>query len=215
MTQAIASIRKEYKLKSLTEQQVSTNPFHQFNLWWIEAIRSNIEEVNAMTLATCGIDNKPTARIVLLKDIIENKGFVFYTNYQSKKGTQLAQNPYTTLVFFWIPLERQVRIEGVASKIEDVISSNYFESRPLESQIGAWASPQSQVIPNRSWLENQEQFYIKKYAQQPIGRPKHWGGYIVKPTLIEFWQGRPNRLHDRIQYTYKKNDDWKIERLAP
>lgn len=215
MTQTIADIRKDYKLKSLTEQQVEPNPFHQFNLWWTEAINSNIEEVNAMTLATCDMDNKPTARIVLLKDIVEDEGFVFYTNYQSKKGKQLEQNPYTALVFFWIPLERQIRIEGTASKIEEAASSSYFKSRPLESQIGAWASPQSQVIANRHWLENQEQLYIKKYTQQPIERPKHWGGYIVKPTLIEFWQGRPSRLHDRIQYTYQKDNTWKIERLAP
>ncbi len=210
----IADLRKEYKMKILVEEEIQSNPFDQFRLWWQEAINSGVDEINAMTLATCGVDGKPSARIVLLKDIT-NEGFTFFTNYESRKGNQLANNASAALVFFWSVLERQIRIEGVVSKIEENTSNAYFKTRPLGSQIGAWASPQSKVIPNRSWLELQEQQTMKKFSQIEIPKPPYWGGYIVKPTLIEFWQGRPNRLHDRIQYTLQRNQLWKIERLAP
>lgn len=210
----IAHIRKDYTLKSLTEDEVQSNPFDQFKLWWDEAIHSNIEEVNAMTLATSDINGKPSARIVLLKDFSE-KGFVFFTNYESRKGKDLELNPYAALVFFWAALERQVRIEGTVLKVDEQISKNYFKTRPKASQISAWASPQSTVIPNRNWLNKQEKKIIQQYTKTEIQYPSHWGGYIVQPVLIEFWQGRPSRLHDRIQYSLQKNKTWKIERLAP
>lgn len=212
--QEIATIRKDYKLKSLIEEEIQSNPLDQFKIWWEEAINSNIEEVNAMTLATADINGKPSARIVLLKDFTE-KGFIFYTNYNSNKGQELNNNAQAALVFFWAALERQVRIEGKVLKVETKVSNSYFKSRPKASQISTWASPQSKVIPNREWLNKQEEQFINRYTQIEVPRPSYWGGYIVNPIRIEFWQGRPNRLHDRIQYTLQKNKTWKVERLAP
>jgi pyridoxamine 5'-phosphate oxidase len=213
-TNAIANIRKEYKLQTLAEKDVLKDPFAQFDKWWQEAIHSNLEEVNAMTLATASADGMPDARIVLLKGIDE-KGFVFFTNYDSAKGQQILQNPRASLVFFWAALERQVRISGLVSLTSSTVSDKYFDSRPEGSRIGAWASPQSQVIESREWLEEKEKRLKEESLEHPKHRPPYWGGYLVKPTRMEFWQGRPSRLHDRILYTLQGNGHWKIERLAP
>ncbi len=209
----IADIRKDYKLQTLLETDVASDPFIQFGKWWDEAINSAIDEVNAMTLATADKNNIPSARIVLLKGCDKN-GFVFFTNYQSHKGEQLLQNPNACLVFFWKELERQIRITGTVEKISTADSDAYFTSRPAGSRIGAWASPQSSVIVNRTVIEEKLKDLEQQFGDNNIPRPPHWGGYIVKPTQIEFWQGRPSRLHDRIQYTLQEGS-WVIERLAP
>ena len=209
----IAEIRKDYKLRSLSKTNVHADPIKQFGIWWIEALNSAIDEVNAMTLATASADGIPSARIVLLKGYDE-KGFVFYTNYNSFKSKQMEENPRACLVFFWKELERQVRITGIIERVSKEESDIYFSSRPTGSQIGAWTSPQSEAIPNRDWLENREKEFIEKFKAEPLVRPQHWGGYRVKPVSIEFWQGRPNRLHDRIQYSLSEGA-WGIERLAP
>ena len=177
-------------------------------------IESEIEEPNAMTLATCSASGKPSARIVLLKGIQEN-GFVFFTSYLSRKGKEIESNPFVSLLFFWKELERQVSIEGTVKKISEQESDEYFSKRPLESRIGAWSSPQSEVIKSRDILDKNVADYTKKFDPQNIPRPPYWGGYIVNPTVIEFWQGRPGRLHDRLQYTINEKAIWKIERLAP
>ncbi|HRP31216.1 MAG TPA: pyridoxamine 5'-phosphate oxidase [Agriterribacter sp.] len=210
----IASIRQNYSKQVLLESDVFDNPIRQFDKWWQEAMRAQIEEINAMTLATSSTDGTPSARIVLLKDFSE-KGFMFFTNYDSHKAQQLAQNPKACLVFFWKELERQVRVAGTVSRVDPAESDFYFNSRPEESRIGALTSPQSRVIENRSWIDEQ---YAKNFALlsgTSFQRPANWGGYIVTATTIEFWQGRPSRLHDRLQYTLQKNNEWKIERLAP
>lgn len=209
----IADIRKDYKQRSLDESDVVKDPVQQFSKWWEEAMSSEIDEVNAMTLATADVAGKPSARIVLLKGFDEN-GFVFFTNYNSHKAAEIAANPFVSLVFFWKELERQVRIEGTIQKVAAEDSDAYFNSRPVGSRIGAWASPQSTVIPSREVIEKKVQELEKDFETKAIERPPHWGGYVVAPQLIEFWQGRPSRLHDRIQYT-KVENDWKIERLAP
>ena len=210
----IAEIRRDYSHKSLSERDVDANAIRQFEKWWEEAVSSKIDEVNAMTLATASIDALPSARIVLLKEVNE-KGFVFFTNYESYKAQQLAENPKACLVFFWKELERQVRITGLIEKITAKQSDDYFQSRPEASRIGAWASPQSRVIEDRDWLDTKFNELVNKMEGTAIPRPPYWGGYIVKPVVIEFWQGRPSRLHDRIQYTLEENGEWKIERLAP
>lgn len=209
----ISALRKEYKLRSLLETDVDPDPVRQFQQWWNEAMMGDIEEPNAMTIATSTKSGKPSARIVLLKGL-SNEGFVFFTNYESKKGNELKENPNAALVFFWKELERQVRIEGTVKKISAKQSDEYFVLRPEQSRIGAWSSPQSKVIKNRKVLEKMFLKYTQRFFDGTILRPPHWGGYAVKPTLIEFWQGRPNRLHDRLQYTLK-NKKWIIERLAP
>ena len=215
MSGNIASIRKNYSKKTLSEKDAYSRPVQQFEQWWKEAVDSEIEEPNAMTLATASADGLPSARIVLLKGFSE-KGFVFFTNYNSYKGNQLADNPKACLVFFWKELERQVRITGLVEKVSAKESDDYFFSRPVESQVGAIVSPQSQVIENREWLETQFSNAEKKISPgSPVKRPPHWGGYLVKPVMIEFWQGRPGRLHDRLQYSLEENGEWKIERLAP
>ena len=214
MTSTIADIRKDYKLKSLLEKDVDANAIGQFNNWWQEAMLSEIDEVNAMTLATASAEGVPAARIVLLKGFDE-RGFVFFTNYESFKGVQLAENPRACLVFFWKELERQVRITGLVEKVTEEESDTYFNSRPEGSRIGAWSSPQSQVIESREWLQEREETYAKDFSGKPLTRPAHWGGYRVKPVNIEFWQGRPSRLHDRIQYSLQSDNSWAIERLAP
>ena len=213
-TTDLESIRKDYRLQSLLENDVTADPVKQFETWWHHALQSGIEEPNAMTLATSTLSGKPSARIVLLK-AIKKDGFVFFSNYQSHKGKQISDNPFVSLVFFWKELERQVRIEGGIKKISDQESDDYFSKRPLESRIGAWSSPQSDIIKSREVLEKNVSDFMKKFDAGNIPRPPHWGGYIVEPNLIEFWQGRPGRLHDRLQYTPDETAGWKIERLAP
>ena len=225
MSNEIADIRKDYKLASLEEADVAANPIDQFTRWWNEAVASQIDEVNTMTLATANAAGVPAARIVLLKGYNPN-GFIFFTNYESDKGKNLAQNPHAALVFFWKELERQIRIEGTVEKVSAEESDRYFNSRPASSRIGAWASPQSAVIENRMVIEQNVERYSSIFANDSIERPDHWGGYIVKPTSIEFWQGRSSRLHDRIRYVVENSAynaatdtrtdlNWKIERLAP
>jgi pyridoxamine 5'-phosphate oxidase len=210
----IADIRKEYKLQTLSEKDIHKDPFGQFEKWWQEAIHSGVEEPNAMTLATASADAMPDARIVLLKGF-DNRGFTFFTNYHSTKGRQLLENPRATLVFFWKELERQVRISGLVSLSPAAVSDEYFSSRPEGSRIGAWASPQSETIESREWLEEKEKEYREEWAGRAIERPEYWGGYTVKPVNIEFWQGRPSRLHDRFRYRLQTSGSWTIERLAP
>lgn len=214
MQESIAGIRKNYSQKTLTETEVAADPVSQFTQWWDEAVAAAVEEVNAMTLATCSADGFPSARIVLLKDF-KKEGFSFFTNYNSFKGQQLAENPKACLVFFWKELERQVRITGLIEKLDASANDAYFHSRPEGSRIGAVASPQSQVIPGREWLDDQFKQVELTAGDAGIQRPDHWGGYLVKPVIVEFWQGRPSRLHDRIQYSLLENGEWKIERLAP
>ena len=200
-------------LASLLETEVNANPLVLFNGWMEEAIKANVPEPTAMTVATSTFEGKPSARMMLLKGADEN-GFAFFTNYESRKARQLTQNPYAALVFFWPLLERQVRVEGRISKVSPKESDRYFKSRPIGSRIGAWASPQSQVIPNRRYLESLKSDYQEEFAKREIVRPENWGGYMLTPVLIEFWQGRPDRLHDRLQYRLEK-DAWILERLAP
>jgi len=214
MDEKIAEIRKEYSHKTLVESEIDADPIKQFNTWWQDALEAKIGEVNAMTLATASSDGMPSARTVLLKGFSE-KGFVFFTNYNSYKGQQIAENPKACLVFFWKELERQVRVTGLIEKTSAEENDSYFQSRPRASQVGAIASPQSQVIENREWLDDRYKKLLEQLDQTHIQRPEHWGGYIVKPVIIEFWQGRPGRLHDRIQYTILEDGNWKIERLAP
>ena len=209
----ISEIRKEYRLQSLLEKDVDADPVRQFQHWWNDAMMSNIEEPNAMTLSTCNKNGKPSARIVLLKGL-SNEGFVFFTNYDSRKAIELKENPFASLLFFWKELERQVRIEGSVTKTDEEKSIEYFSGRPALSKIGAWSSPQSSIIKSRDELENNVIKYQEQFGTGNIPKPEHWGGYILKPTHFEFWQGRPSRLHDRLQYTVR-NDKWIIERLAP
>lgn len=210
----IADIRKEYKLQTLSEKDIAKDPFAQFDKWWQEAIHSGIDEPNAMTLATASADGMPDARIVLLKGF-DSRGFTFFTNYNSAKGLQLLENPRGALVFFWKELERQIRISGLVSLAPGNISDEYFNSRPEGSRIGAWASPQSEPIESREWLEENEKKFQEEWAGRTISRPPHWGGYVLKPVQVEFWQGRPSRLHDRLRYDLQTNGTWKIQRLAP
>jgi len=212
MKPSIADIRKEYRLQSLDEADTAADPFTQFDRWWAEAIASEITEVNAMTLATATKEGIPSARIVLLKGYDSN-GFIFYTNYNSHKGLQLADNPHASLVFFWKELERQVRIDGPVEKTSAETSDAYFLSRPKGSRIGAWASPQSHVIRHRREIEERVLSLESKYGEE-VPRPPHWGGYIVRPEKMEFWQGRSSRLHDRIAYS-RWEEEWTRERLAP
>lgn len=210
----IADIRKDYRLQTLDEAEVSADPIQQFGVWWQEALQSEIVEVNAMTLATANEQGVPSARIVLLKGYDE-RGFVFFSNYESKKAGDLQVNPVASLVFFWKELERQVRISGSVEKVTELESDQYFQSRPEGSRIGAWASPQSTVISSRQVIEEKVEALQAAFEGKEIPRPLHWGGYRVVPTKIEFWQGRSSRLHDRIQYTLQSDGNWIIERLAP
>jgi len=211
---SIAAIRRDYMKEALSENQVEENPFRQFDHWWDEAVKAEIDEVNAMTLSTVSSDGKPTARIVLLKGY-DDYGFVFFTNYESKKGKDLLLNPNASLLFFWKELERQVRIEGTCEKVSEAESDQYFYSRPEGSRIGAWASPQSQVISSRDVLDSNLAELEKRFRDTPVTRPPHWGGYRIKPQTMEFWQGRPSRLHDRIAYSQDSSGDWIFARLAP
>lgn len=201
-------------MQSLTEADVAATPKLQFDKWWDDAVKSDILEVNAMTLATADKDGVPAARIVLLKGYDE-KGFVFFTNYNSAKGNELAENSNACLVFFWKELERQVRITGTTQKISTEESIAYFNSRPDGSKIGAWASPQSLVVAGKAWLKETFDYYAERFKHGEIPKPPHWGGYRVTPFKAEFWQGRPSRMHDRILYTQQTGGSWKIERLAP
>ena len=214
MNPEIANLRKDYSLQILLEKDLASNPIAQFTKWWSDALNTEIVEPNAMTLATASSDGMPSARIVLLKGFDEN-GFVFYSNYKSYKALQMEENPKASLVFFWKEIERQVRVVGLVSKISFQKSDKYFASRPEGSRISAWASPQSQVIESREWLDERNAVLTKEMKNNKIDRPPHWGGYIVKPVIVEFWQGRSSRLHDRIQYTLNENGNWNIERLAP
>lgn len=213
MSNPIADIRRDYILQSFTEQEADQNPIDQFTKWWNDARNSDIDEVNAMTLATATKNGKPSARIVLLKGY-DQKGFVFFTNYLSDKGKQIAENPNVSLVFFWKELERQIRIEGTVEKLTAVESDVYFNSRPIGSKIGAWASPQSAIIAYRQVIEQNFEKYRAIFDEEDIPRPDHWGGYRVLPNDIEFWQGRSSRLHDRLKYT-NEGGEWKVSRLAP
>jgi pyridoxamine 5'-phosphate oxidase len=219
---SISHLREDYQLQSLDIADVDANPFKQFEKWFEEALKSEILEPNAMTLATVSAEGKPSARIVLLKGVeyhhpeLQGGGFIFYTNYKSRKGEDMATNPHVALCFNWLDLQRQIRIEGTVTKVADEISTEYFNSRPKSSRIGAWASPQSKVVPDRHFLEHKFSELTEKYADtEGVPRPAHWGGYIVKPMMIEFWQGRRSRLHDRIVYHLAQENTWHIERLAP
>lgn len=215
MEREIADLRQNYTFTNLLETEVDSDPIKQFASWFEEALNADLLEPNAMTLATASSDGKPSARIVLLKGYDE-RGFVFYTNYESTKGRQLIANPQAALVFLWDKLERQIRIEGKVVKIDGKESDRYFHSRPISSQIGAWTSDQSRVIPNREVLEKRQQELVQKYSDgATIPRPPHWGGFRLIPDVIEFWQGRPSRLHDRLIYRLQDDATWEIVRLAP
>ena len=209
---SIAQLRKNYTFGQLSETEVPENPLPLFQLWFDQAIKVQCPEPNSMTLATADKAGNPSARIVLLKGADQN-GFTFFTNYESQKGKDLAVRPQAALLFHWHELERQVRIKGDVERVEAAQSDVYYHSRPPESRIGAWASPQSAVIPNREFLEEAESRFKAEFGEEPP-RPEHWGGYRLHPTEVEFWQGRPSRLHDRIHYQLV-NGAWKISRLAP
>jgi pyridoxamine 5'-phosphate oxidase len=209
----LADIRKDYSLKSLEIQDVANDPLQQFRNWMEEAIQAEALEVNAMCLSTISKDGFPNSRIVLLKEL--DHGFVFFTNYESSKGKELAASPKASLTFFWPEIERQVRVVGTIGKISEKESDTYFFSRPISSQIGAWASPQSQEISDRTVIEDSQKRLEEEFKLNPIQRPAHWGGYRLLPHRIEFWQGRPSRLHDRICYQLEGSTSWKKVRLAP
>ncbi len=214
MNANVAALRKDYQFQGLSETDADRNPFKQFQVWFDQALAAQLPEPNAMTVATVTKSGKPRARVVLLKNFDE-RGFVFYTNYHSHKGQELADNPQAGIAFWWAELERQVRIEGRVLKVSDRESDEYFHSRPFNSRLGAWASEQSQVIESREVLEQRLQDLKTKYENQDIPRPPHWGGFRVIPTAIEFWQGRPSRLHDRLLYSLLDDGSWQIERLSP
>ncbi|NOZ15759.1 MAG: pyridoxamine 5'-phosphate oxidase [Betaproteobacteria bacterium] len=207
---SIADIRTEYARASLDIADVDANPLRQFRRWFDEALKAEVAEVNAMSLATVDAHGQPSARIVLLKNLDE-RGFTFFTNY---KGEELAANPHAALLFHWIGLERQVRIQGIVEKVSEAESDAYYHSRPLGSRLGAWASEQSSEVPDRATLEAREAEYKQRFGDTPP-RPPHWGGYRLLPECLEFWQGRPSRLHDRLEYRKQADGTWKIARLAP
>ena len=210
----LSQIRKDYSKHHLNEEDVATSPIKQFDKWWNEAAAAEILEMNAMTLASTGKDGMVDARTVLLK-AFDDEGFVFFTNYNSAKSEQLTHNSNCCILFFWKELERQVRINGIAEKISAKESLDYFDTRPDGSKIGAWASPQSMVVAGKALLQETFDYYAEQFKHGKIPKPPHWGGYRVKPSRIEFWQGRPSRMHDRILYSQLSAGKWKIERLAP
>jgi pyridoxamine 5'-phosphate oxidase len=208
----LAQLRKDYELKTLDESQVDRDPLKQFGVWMVEAIHAQVPEPTAMSLATADAKGRPSSRIVLLKGL-DAKGFVFFTNYESRKGREIAVNPQAALTFLWKELERQVRIQGRVEKVTAEESRAYYETRPLGARIGAWASPQSDIIESRIWLENRWAALGKQHGADPP-LPPHWGGYRLLPDYLEFWQGRQSRLHDRVAYT-RIDDRWTTARLAP
>jgi len=214
MSKDLSNYRKVYQRGELDEKHVPENPIELFRNWFTEAEKEeDCIEVNAMSLGTVGLDGFPRIRVVLLKKWTW-EGFIFYTNYNSEKGKAIEQNNKVSLAFFWPKMERQIKIKGIAEKLPENLSDGYFEQRPRGSQTGAWASPQSEVIPDKEFLQKRYQEFEQKFEGQEIPRPAHWGGYLVKPVEIEFWQGRPNRLHDRIRYRLQNDYSWKIERLG-
>lgn len=215
MQKDLGDYRKSYEKSALIEDSISDNPMALFQKWFYEVEASDgVDEANAMTVSTIGLDGFPKNRVVLLKKYT-HEGFIFYTNYESEKGKAIARNPQVCISFFWPTMERQIIIKGTAEKIAENLSDGYFELRPVDSKLGAIVSDQSKVISSRKVLEEGFRKFQNEYKDKEIQRPKFWGGYLVKPVSIEFWQGRPNRLHDRIRYTLQENFDWKIERLAP
>ncbi len=206
-------MRQEYAAGSLHEEDMALNPVQEFEEWMDAAITAGLPEPNAMTVATATPGGKPSARVVLLKEVNE-EGFVFFTNYKSRKGRDIEKNPFVAILFDWHVLERQVRIEGSIEKLSEEESDDYFDSRPESAKIGAWASPQSHIIKDREELERLQEEIEDQFDELPVHRPGHWGGYLVRPTAVEFWQGRPNRMHDRIVY-YKTEEGWSMHRLAP
>jgi len=211
---SIADLRRQYTLTGLHERDLDPNPFKQFEKWFQQALSAELLDTNAMTLATASREGKPSARVMLLKDFDET-GFVFFTNYASRKGRELNENPYAAIVFFWAELERQVRINGKVSRISREESEEYFHSRPAGNQLGAWASYQSEVIGEPAELENRMKELESRYEGRTIPMPPYWGGFLLSPDTFEFWQGRPNRLHDRLRYTLLAEGQWRIERLSP
>jgi len=215
MENDLSNYRKNYQKSELSEEGISENPMELFQKWFFEVEEfGGDSEVNAVTVSTIGSDGFPKARVVLLKKFTW-EGFIFFTNYLSEKGKAIALNPNVCLSFFWQGIERQVIIKGVAEKLSENLSDGYYESRPDGSKLGAWASDQSEVVPSRSYLDERLATFEKQFENKEIVRPKHWGGILVKPISMEFWQGRPNRMHDRIRYTLQEDYNWKIERLAP
>ncbi|MDD3722262.1 MAG: pyridoxamine 5'-phosphate oxidase [Lutibacter sp.] len=215
MEKDLSNYRKVYQKSELSEEGISENPMELFQKWFFEVEEfGGYSEVNAVTVSTIGEDGFPKARVVLLKKFTW-EGFIFYTNYNSEKGKAIAHNPNICLSFFWASIERQVIIKGIAEKLSENLSDGYFESRPDGSKLGAWASNQSETVPSRNYLDERLASFEKQFENKEIPRPKHWGGILVKPISMEFWQGRPNRMHDRIRYTLQKDFNWKIERLAP
>lgn len=210
----INTLRHDFSKQTLDEKDVNSNPILQFEKWFKEAVDAKVNEPNAMTLSTATKEGKPSARILLLRNFNES-GFVFYTNYTSRKGIEIENNPQAALLFFWPELERQVRIEGILEKQSQKDSDIYFNTRPRESKLGAWSSAQSSKIESRKVLDENYKNYSEKFPNENVPRPDFWGGYNLKPNTIEFWQGRPSRMHDRILYSKNKNGSWIIERLAP
>lgn len=209
----INNIRRDFSSQQLDESTVGKNPYRLFEKWFEEAVGSQILDPYAMAISTVSKENKPSVRVVYMRDISEN-GIVFYTNYESHKGRDLETNPNISALFFWVELERQIRIDGKVSVLNPALSDNYFASRPRESRIGAWASDQSRIIESRKFLEERYKKFEDEFSGKEVDRPKHWGGYLIEPVSFEFWQGRPNRLHDRIAFQ-KSGNGWNIVRLAP
>jgi pyridoxamine 5'-phosphate oxidase len=210
----INKLRYDFSVGELDESSVDKSPIIQFERWFRDAVHQKVPDANAMVLSTASKEGRPSARVLYLRNFDEN-GFIFYTNYRSRKGSELEENPYAAMTFFWQPLEKQVRIEGRIEKQNEAESDVYFKLRPKGSKLGAWVSPQSIVIPGRNFLDEKLNEVNNKFPKDYVPRPPFWGGYVLKPTSIEFWQGRPSRLHDRLLYTLQGKDSWKIERLAP